>query len=261
MRLVKLIEVFTRDAVKILVDSGEPYLSKSNKLVKGFKVDLEYARRLEGKVLTIGDVIAHSISLSNSGSVFSVFNDLIDDFAQKLKNSHPRWTEEKETWPLEPIISDVKLLKKNLNQLFQARNIIAHELPTKRPFETRDIPIWITSTKQFVDACDWILVECTKGSIARTQIQMSNDAYEKLKSNRKRLEDALIQLRQLSGVDQKLIDVGQQHWKDYSDKMTELVASQVLKGSMYPMMLANAEREMIEDRISQIERVVRDWFD
>ena len=56
IRLVTILEVFTRDWVTEIIDSGEPYTSRAADIVKGsLKIDFALAQALVGKQLTFGE--------------------------------------------------------------------------------------------------------------------------------------------------------------------------------------------------------------
>jgi hypothetical protein len=61
MRLVTIIEVFTREAIRELVDAGSPYLEKAEALSKGAKLDFALLAGLQGRKVSIGPHRSHGI--------------------------------------------------------------------------------------------------------------------------------------------------------------------------------------------------------
>jgi hypothetical protein len=78
IRLVTMLEVFTRAWVARLVDSGEPYVARASELLGGsVKFDFGAVRALAGKQVSVGELISHSVSISQLADLEIVFTTLI----------------------------------------------------------------------------------------------------------------------------------------------------------------------------------------
>jgi hypothetical protein len=64
IRIVTLMEVFLRHWIQTLVDHGAPYVERAAKLNANIKYDFAIARSLQGGSISLGELIAHSVSLS-----------------------------------------------------------------------------------------------------------------------------------------------------------------------------------------------------
>lgn len=124
IRLVTILEVFVRGIISELVNSNDYFFQQGEKLVKGAKIDLAFAFYVNRRELTIGDFVAHAVSLNDIKSVLSVIDTLLGDFASKLKKAHPRWVEEVNEWPLPAIISDYEATMEALDKLFVVRECL-----------------------------------------------------------------------------------------------------------------------------------------
>lgn len=60
MRITTCVEVYAREIIRELVDTGGGYLESAGKLSKNSKLDLVFAAHFSGQKLSIGDFIAHS---------------------------------------------------------------------------------------------------------------------------------------------------------------------------------------------------------
>ncbi len=261
IRISTCMEVYVREVVRELVDAGNPYADLAAKLVKNSKLDLAFAAHLSGKKLSIGDFVAHSVSINGIDAVISILSTLIEDFSQKLRAAHPLWTEEKETWPLAPIMADYETTIGSLDKVFEVRHVLTHELPNTPVTDNLDFDELCEAADTFVEACDWVVVAELHGSVPRTQTSMNIGAGQNLEEVQKSLEDAVSRAQKLDGIDVDWLNKIQQLWQEFSDEEASLVASQVDGGSMQPMIWAFTKQVLVENRIEQIHRLVDNWLD
>ena len=154
IRLVTILEVFLREVIAELVDGDEALFERAEKLVKGAKIDLAFAAHVNRRELTIGDFVAHAVSLNGVDGIMSIMDTLILGFAGRLKTAHPRWSEEAERWPLPPIVADYDATMAALARLFEVRHVLTHELPSGAVFDPGDLSGFIKATRTFVEATD-----------------------------------------------------------------------------------------------------------
>lgn len=252
MRLVTIIEVFVREIVREIVDYGDPYIERAETLVRGAKIDFIFASNVHKQKLSIGDIVAHSISVNNPTQIISSLSSLIPDFTRKLKLSHPRWSEEKSSWPLKPIINNYDALIARLARLFEIRHIITHEMPSKPVYNTDEVDDLITSAYDFLDATDWVIVETLRGETPRTQSAMNFQAGDELGESQKKMEEILQIIRGKEQLPAELLSASQTAWEEYADKEADLHASLVEGGSMYPLIWASTKNEVTEQRIKNL---------
>ena len=261
MRITTCIEVYVRELVRELIDAGNPYLDQAVRLVKNAKLDLAFAAHLAGKRLSIGDFVAHSVSINSIDAVISIFATLIDDFLPKLKTAHARWTEEECSWPLDSIIEDYERTVSSLYKTFEVRHVLTHELPDASVVDDLDIEQLCKAASLFVDACDWVVVAELHGSVPRTQMAMNIGADVGLEAAQQLLHSAVSDAAALSGIDGNKLQEVQLLWEEFSDSQASLVASQVEGGSMYPMMWASEKEALVKARTEQLLRMTDEWMD
>jgi hypothetical protein len=73
IRIVTMLEVFLRYWIETLIDHGAPYVERASKLSANIKYDFAIARSLEGGSISLGALIAHSVSLSQLDSIAAIF--------------------------------------------------------------------------------------------------------------------------------------------------------------------------------------------
>ncbi|MGO6969545.1 lysozyme inhibitor LprI family protein [Rhizobium leguminosarum] len=252
MRLVTIIEVFTREAIRELVDAGSPYLEKAEELSKGAKLDFALLAGLQGRKVSIGDLVAHTVSVNEPGRIVAYLAALVPDFVQRLKASHPRWTEERANWPLDPIISEYSMMMANLSRLFTVRHIVTHELPSEPAFHPSEIDGFLKAAGEFIEATDWVLVETLRNAVPRTQTEMNAQAGAALNVLEREMGDLISAIKERGEVDASLLDGTQEAWNVYAKKEAELRASLVTGGSMYSMIWASAKEEETRSRMETL---------
>ncbi|CDN57066.1 Blr7499 protein (plasmid) [Neorhizobium galegae bv. officinalis bv. officinalis str. HAMBI 1141] len=255
IRLVTIIEVFIREAIRELVDAGSPYLEKAEGLAKNAKLDFALLASLQGRKVSLGDLIAHTVSLNEPTRIVACLAELIPEFVLRLKASHPRWIEERAGWPLALIIPDYAKMMARLSRLFTVRHIITHELPSEPAFHPSEIDGFLTAATEFIEATDWVLVEMLRGAVPRTQAEMNSQAGASLDRLTKEMEEIIGCVKKRGEIDAGLLSEAQEAWVAYATKEADLHASLVAGGSMASMVWAAA---MEEETIRRVE-TVRWW--
>jgi uncharacterized protein YecT (DUF1311 family) len=260
LRLVTIIEVSVREMVRELTDHGQHFVGKAEILVKNARLDLAFAEHLDGNRLSVGDFVAHSISVSGLDQVMATLSALLDDFPAKLETSFPRWKEQAAEWPLPPIVQDYSQTMGRLSKLFEVRHILAHELPRDPAVDFDAIPGFLSATREFVEAADWVVVACLRGNLPQTQLAMNQEASDELEELHAEMSGKLEEVKALPGIDLQKVDLAQRNWERFAESEATLIASNVEGGSMFPMVWSAGKAELVEDRIEQLERIVDGWM-
>lgn len=79
IRLITITEVFVREIVREIVDHGQPYIDRAEKIVKGAKIDFIFASNVHTQALSVGDIVAHSIPVSSHTQIISHLTALIPE--------------------------------------------------------------------------------------------------------------------------------------------------------------------------------------
>ncbi|MEO9824140.1 MAG: lysozyme inhibitor LprI family protein [Paracoccaceae bacterium] len=261
IRLVTTLEVFLRGVIAELVNGGQQYFERGGQLAKGSKIDLTFAAHIDRRELTIGDFVAHAVSLNSIKAVVSSLDTLLDGFAIKLKNAHPRWLEYKGDWPLPPIVEDYDVMMASLSRLFEVRHMLAHELPSVPVFDPAEASELTAAARVFIEATDWVVVEALHDAVPRTQLAMSTNAGDRLRGEEARLTEMLNEVASLDGIDRGAFQALQTAWGKWADEQANLVAAQVEGGSMYPMVWASEKEALTQERIDQLIRLKTEWMD
>ncbi|PZQ10869.1 MAG: hypothetical protein DI565_18935 [Ancylobacter novellus] len=251
-RLVTIIEVFVRESIRELVDAGEPYSARAEKIINKMKIDYSFIMSLHGRLLSIGDIVSHTISVNDTNQIVTNLSILMPDFSNDLKTIHERWSDDQSRWPQKPILRNVDKTLAAIASLFQVRHIVTHEMPTEPPFNINDIAKFITQSNLLIRAIDWIIIKELHGSVPRTQLAMNVAAGEALSQETDRMKKLLAKVRRRGVFDKKLFNQNQQLWKKFSDNYASLRASGVAGGSMYPMIYDSALTEITKERCDHL---------
>lgn len=148
IRLVTILEVFTREWAARIMDAGDPYATRGADLVKGtLKIDFALARALAGKEMSFGKLVAHELPVNGVGDIDRVFSRLMDKslFAH-LQGVVDRWALKVGGGVPAPIMADSDKVRTDLARLFEQRHIFVHELPEQQDIEVGTLDAYILST-------------------------------------------------------------------------------------------------------------------
>lgn len=256
IRIVTMLEVFLRHWIEKLIDHGAPYVERASKLSQNLKYDFAIARSLQGGSVSLGQLIAHSISLSQLEPIASTFNALLDqDFFIALSKVRDRWAVELEGDAAVPIIRDISEVRKTLAKLFDARNILVHEMPKLPPHEVEDVAGFLDQSTEFVQAAEELFASLIYGQYPLTQMGMNADAAKQRESAVAELESVCVQIEGASGSDE--IRNVQKLWSSFMEAEADRVTEWDLGGSIRPMIHSSTATSLIKDRIRQLT----EWLD
>jgi hypothetical protein len=78
IRTVTFLEVLARAWIAQLVDYGPPYVENAIPLAKNhLKFDFELVRAIQGRTITLGDIVAHSVPVNSFPQLIGHFGTLI----------------------------------------------------------------------------------------------------------------------------------------------------------------------------------------
>lgn len=262
IRLCTIIEVYVRETIREVVDASQAHLDRAEPLLKNVKLDFLVAKHLHGQRVTMGDIVAHTVSVNDLEQIIYLYETLLPGYRAALPTVHERWIEDRDKCEREPIIEDAERVLASIKRLFQVRHIVTHEIPRSAPYSLEEIPNFLTSARDFLGATDWFLTGQLKGDVPRTQAVMNTSAGERLDAEQVTMERLLSEIKEKGDVDLQLFRNSQDAWVNYAESDAELRASLVNGGSMRPMVWAEQMTELTCARIKSLrwwlEREERD---
>lgn len=254
MRLATIIEVYIRESVKEIVDTSPEYLDRAEALLRDVRFDFLTAKTLHGQRVTMGDIVAHSVSVNSLENIISIYEKLLPGYRNALPTVHERWIEDRDLPERSPIIKDIDRVLATVGRLLEVRHIVTHELPSSKPYSEQEINAHLALTDEFLKATDWYVIGALKGDIPRTQSTMNRTAGEALEAERAELQNVLEDLEIRQNTKIGLLNASQEAWAVYAKADSELQASIVEGGSMQPMVWASAMAELIHARTVSLRK-------
>lgn len=256
IRLVTILEVFTRDWLAMIIDAGEPYISRAAELVRGaLKIDFALAQALVGKQVTFGELVSHEVSVNGIGDISDAFSKLLDEpLFTHLEKVVDRWAIKINEKPPAPILSDPQWACSQLAKLFETRHVLVHELPDDRSFGIDNAIVdYVRAASEFVNAADQAFSTLLHGDYPLTQVDINADAHEKATQADDELRAVLAKLDPL-GANELLVS-GQATWQEYRRLHAEYRSgiTEVGHGSMAPMLYSSEIEAITRARIEQLE--------
>jgi hypothetical protein len=254
IRIVTILEVFLRLWIEALIDHGAPYVERAAKLRVDVKYDFAIAQSLQGGSVTLGELIAHSLSPNHIEFFSSVLGTLLDqDLFQAILNTRDPWRVRHEGDAVGPIISDMPWVRKRLARLFEVRHILVHEIPAKKPHASDEVAEFIDAATMFLHAIDMELTFRLEGRYPMTQTEMTRDAGARYKAAMDELETLCDEVAlQTPGIHEV-----QRAWLPFKEAEAERQAERHLGGTIRPMLYFLASEAITRARISKL----REWLE
>jgi uncharacterized protein YecT (DUF1311 family) len=197
IRAVTLLEVFTRGNIGEIIDHGAEYANRAIELSKNLKMDFALVQGIEGRVITLGDIVAHNVSVNSFGQMLGHFETLLDKKPLRtvLASAVDRWGTEIEKKPPVPIIGDFDLLARRLTRLFEVRHILCHETPKRPAYAVGEVEGFLDEAIRFTKAVEEVLTFEMFGLTPLTQTEMNIAAGKDLKKKEEELNQLLSEIR------------------------------------------------------------------
>jgi uncharacterized protein YecT (DUF1311 family) len=257
--LVTAIEVYFRSFVAELIDHGDPYRTNAFRLGKDLRFDLRSMEAIQGKRVTVGEFVAHTLSYNKLSDIEAPLTTLIDtSFFDRLTRVVDHWAVNKD--PATPaLVTDLAGMKRALVKLFESRHIIVHEMP-EEPLATLDaIRDFISAVQTLLSACTWLNYELLTPDAPLTQIEMTARAARDLREADEQARDLLDRLMSsLDAEGQQELASAQAAWEEYRLKESQFAAGGYRGGSAMPMMGAIRARTLTEARIESLLREIEE---
>jgi uncharacterized protein YecT (DUF1311 family) len=260
IRIITMLEVFLRHWIETLIDHGAPYVERASKLSANIRYDFAIARSLQGGSVSLGALIAHSLSLSQLESVASTFNTILDsDLFVSLANVRDRWEVKQAGEDVVPIIEDVREVRRTLARTFEVRNILVHEMPETPPHSTDEVSHFLAVASQFLHAAQEHFLSLVYGDYPLTQMEMNQDAASKHAGATDELE-ALCNVIERESESKEIHEV-QRAWLAFKEAEAGRQTQWHLGGSIRPMIYSTVAAQLTNDRIRQLKYAQENQMD
>lgn len=255
---IAALEAYFRSVVSVMVDAGGDYFPRGLGMVGDKLKAAEAIAILHKKSVSIGEVVAYSLPFSSLGHLESTLDQLLGQSLKGLVRVAVDPHELRRQIP-EPdlIVADVPQLWADLQKVFEARHVLAHEAATKFHVAYDLASLSVESVSNLIEAIEAVLWSTVWKDEPLTQQEMNQDAYSKYHDQRKKLSAVIRKKRsEFAGKkDATEFRVLHAQWKSWVEKWACYSSDRFEGGSMQPMIHASVLSEAYESRIKQIENV------
>lgn len=253
--LVACAEAYFRMAIKDLVDSGEPYLSRAENAVPGLRVDFAVLRSIHGRRFTVGELVAHGAKLSRLEHIGAAMSALLgEDFLQKVRLSTNRTDNVLRGEALAPILNNADADFRSVARAFELRHIICHEIASRYKIDVDEIAVCVEAFVRFLKAADECVESVLSPNAPLTMSEVNMAAHASLEASKTRLNGLVSELCQLVGSDRAAEFADSEvQWHLYADRWARYVADSVVSGgTLWPMIYSGTYESLVESHLDQL---------
>ncbi len=256
IRAVTLLEVFSRDCLSQLIDSGSPYAERAVDLKMDLKIDLGFVRAIQGRVITMGDMIAHSVSISTFAHVSSVFKTILGkDLVATISPATRKpavWERQKVP---EKIISDPDNISHTFSRLFDIRNILCHEFRQEEIYDRKEITVFLAAAGQFAAATSVTFDHMLRGDLPDTIEERIEIAKRELEEGEQFLAEVYARVE--GDGDKKhrrLLGKSQRAWDAFREAQCAFHADGARGGTAAALLSLAEADDLTQQRIDSLRR-------
>jgi uncharacterized protein YecT (DUF1311 family) len=273
IRAVTILEVFTRAHVGSLIDHAKRYRDNAVQLTNNLKIDFSMGWEVQDRVITLGDIVAHSIPTTAFVQILGHFEAILDKKLRPLLTSAvDRVRIEIYQEPPQPIIPDYDSMVKSLIRLFEIRHVLCHEMPAKPVYEVSELEGLLKDASHFMKAMGEVLtfekyglVPLTQAAMNRAEAARLTELEEQLdrltatiRSALKTSDDSMeaLNLPDIHGGWQSCFDQVQGRWMEFRNADCDFITHLNRGGTIRPLLWASQACKLTEERIAALE----DWI-
>jgi len=254
IRAVTLLEVFTRAWIAQLIDHGSPYVDNAVALAKNLRLDYELVRAIQGRAITVGDLVAHTVPVNTFSQVIGYFEILISQpFIALVAKAVDRWETEVNGKPATPIIENGDNMCAVLSRLFDVRHILCHEYPRKRVYALEEVSSFLTAAEQFAKATTAAFNELLLGKYPLSNFDMKKAANEAYMESDAELERVISELKaKADEINKRLLDESQEPWLRFRKAQCAFRADLARGGTLAGLLWLREAKAVTEVRLKEL---------
>lgn len=257
--VVACLEGYFRLAIKQLIDAGEPYLSNAGQLIKKLTFDYEAVKALHGKYVSIGEFIAHNLSLSQLAHINNHMSAILGkDFLKELRSVTNRLDHKIHGKPKTPILVEPDSIYRDVSRTFELRHIVCHELASNFEVKPMDIEQGFLACTLFLKASEELMGETLYPNALLTQTDMNNAANADLMAALAKVVELNKNLRDKLPPDRiEAFNLTDDLWKDFMEAWAKFDAHINEGSTIWPTIYCWAAQNIVEHRIQQLTTYIK----
>lgn len=256
--LVACIESTIRLLIRELIDFGPPFTDRAVKLAATIKFDYDVVNAFQGKTISIGGFLSHTVRINNLSDIQTHMSDLLQiDYLSKLRDVRDRWAVNIHKQPNEPIIINTNKTFNRVNRTFELRHIFSHELATSYKVEAQEIDECISSCDIFLKAIVELQNQKLYPTAPLTQTDMNIQAGKDMNKAKDELQKLNMKIELLIGSERAVeYQFVHQAWERFRDLAVEFQANKYKGGTIWPTIFGVLVREETILRINQVKKYI-----
>ena len=252
---IAALQTMAKGLVVDLVKMGEPYRTRAAGLLKERIAIKEAIEWFHGGTFTFGEVVAHVLNFNSMTDVHTVIESLLGvDLKRCLSTAIDPYQLRNRIKDAKPIIQDVNVVYREVQEVFRIRHILAHEAAPHLEVSKTDAAGMLDSVSLLVTAIDAVLWDTAYANLPLTTFEMNVHAGMGLGAAKERLEAVVARTREVvekSGGDASWFTRHQARWQALCDDWFQHTYGK-RDGTMWPSVSALEEREWVEARTRQL---------
>ena len=139
----------------------------------------------------MGDLISNILGCSSLSEIISALESIYgDSFKVDLTQSRERWLDDDGNYG-PPLIANVGETFKVVSDIFTVRHILVHETGWTKPYDQRQISIFLQHSHQFTEALSWLATYRLYGAVPRHRYYWTEVARERAAASHQELLDQM----------------------------------------------------------------------
>jgi hypothetical protein len=252
---IAALQTFVRGTLVGLIDEGDPYRSRAAGLVKEKIAVSDAISWFHGSSFTFGEVVARAVPCNSVAHVLSAFGVVLDgDVKQLLRTAVDPSERNEQPSQAPPVISDVDKLLADVETVFQARHVLAHEAAARFP-SSRDVALRaVDSVKMLIAGLDAVLWQTAYVDRPLSQYEINQHAHTEYEKARAQLEAVVARAAKLADAEgcSEWFAATQSAWDNLCRNWVE-GAYFNHSGTMWPGVGSNALAQLVKERTKHLE--------
>ena len=257
---IAAIETYFRWEIRRLVDSGDQrYVNNLRLDDLQIKINHDLAAALNRRRVTIGELVAHSVGLSNLDAINKSMSTLLEaDFIELVKEARDPHSRREHGENAPTIIRSAGDTIANVRRAFELRHIICHEAHLNVPAGLAEVKQLCSSCYEFVLASHYGIAFHWNPMAPLTlkeKYKEASTAVQALEKGIKSIE-ALIALK-LDLREKESFDAMQQTWRLYVEREAAFHASLQMNGNRAALYGQLAIAKLFSKRLDELQEYAK----
>jgi uncharacterized protein YecT (DUF1311 family) len=257
--IIAATEGFFRTAIAELIDSDSARLTRllESPLGKNQKFDLSVLGAVGGKLVSVGDLVAHLLPISRLSHINSHMSTVLgSDFIKELRQVHNRADVELHGKPKKPIIKNMKRVLASMEQAFEYRHIFAHEAAGRPTLDPVEVTALLDAATPFLSAADELVGNTINPNYPLTQYDMNQEAAARFRSADAELTTLYDEWAASKTKRTRALKRAQQAWLRFRKAHGEFAYLEAEGGTIAPLLASSAMAEVTRERIKHLRNLL-----